>query len=225
MLIYVHRPWVPSGITARKIVPHTSCARCKPDVKGVEEDAVGIIWVNRNALIVPVLGIIETTVTERAALRAFHISPARPAIRASPRTKLATVGITTPTVVIPNNGLRLRVNVIRIARRHCDVDASKLVGAAITGSSPTGNRIITRRTAAGIHRRTCRVRAARHLVTEDKPVTITGNRCEARAAALSHRGAVDTVCSIVAQIILHVCWESACTDRSDDSSIASAEIS
>src|SRR5207248_2831044 len=124
MLIYVHWAWVPSGITARGIVPHISCARCKPDVEGVEEDAVGVIWVNSDAGIVPVLRIIHATVSERAALSALHITPTRAAIRGGPGAELATFRIAATAVVIPNDGLCLGVNVICVTRRDCDVDAS-----------------------------------------------------------------------------------------------------
>src|SRR4029434_1868904 len=130
MLVHMHGTWVRAGITTGDIVPHSSRARGKPNVICVEEDAVGVVRVHRDSLIVPVLRIIEATVTERTALRAFHISPAGAAICRSPCTKWATVGIAASA--IPNNGLRLRVNVIWITWRDCDVDASKLVGAAIT---------------------------------------------------------------------------------------------
>src|SRR5439155_22870522 len=122
MLVHVHRVWVPSGITAGGIVPDSSRARCKPDVEGVEEDAVGVIWVNSDALIVPVLRIIHATVSERTALRTLHITPARAAICASPRPELATIRIAATAVVIPNDGLCLSVNVICVTRRDCDVD-------------------------------------------------------------------------------------------------------
>src|SRR4029453_13385934 len=124
---------------------------------------------------VPVLRIIEATVTERTALRAFHIRPAGAAICRSPCTELATVATTATAIAIPNDGLRLRVDVIWITRRDCDVDASELIGAAITGSVPIFNWIVARCAGAGIHGRTCRVRATGHLITEDKPVGIPGD--------------------------------------------------
>ena len=108
-------------------------------------------------------------------MRAFHISPAGAAICGSPGTKLATVGTTATAVTIPNDGLRLRVDVVGITRRNCDVDASELVGAAITSSGPANNGIVARCAAAGVHGRTCRVRATGHLITEDKSVGVTGN--------------------------------------------------
>src|SRR4029450_624219 len=105
MLVHVHGTWVRAGITTGDIIPHSSRARCEPNVICIEEHAVGVVRVHRDSLIVPVLRIIETTVTERTALRAFHISPAAAAICGSPGTKLATVTIAASA--IPNDGLRL----------------------------------------------------------------------------------------------------------------------
>src|SRR5438552_7046829 len=172
MLIYVHRVWVPSGITAGGIIPNCACACCKPNVEGVEEDAVGVIWVNSDALIVPVLRIIHATVSERAALRTLHVSPARPAIGGSPGAKLTSIGIATTAVVIPNDGLRLCVDVVRVTRRDCDINASQLVGGANTGSSATANRIVARRAVTRIHGRSSSVRTAGYLVTKHEPVPI-----------------------------------------------------
>src|SRR6266436_1901606 len=157
MLVHVHGTWVPAGITTGDIVPYCPGPGSKPHIKGVKENAVGVVRVHRDSLVVPVLRIVEATVTERTALRTFHVSPAGAAICGSPCTKLATVGTAATGVAIPNDGLRLRVNVIGITWRDCDVDASKLVGAAITGSGPTNNWIVARCTAAGIHGRTCRI--------------------------------------------------------------------
>src|SRR5437762_7417951 len=175
MLVHVHGTWVPAGITTGDIVPYCPGPGSKPHVKGIKENAVGVVRVYGDSLIVPVLRIVEATVTERTALRTFHVSPAGAAICAGPCTKLATVGTAATAVAIPNNGLCLRVDVIGITGRDCDVDASELVGAAITSSGPANNRIVTRCAAAGVHGSTCRVRATGHLITEDKPVGVTGD--------------------------------------------------
>src|SRR5947208_16716157 len=103
MLVHVHGTWVRSGLTTGNIVPNTSRARFKPHVKGVKENAVGDVRVHGDSLIVPVLRIIEATVTERTALRAFHISPAVATICRSPCTKLPTVGAAATAVTIPND--------------------------------------------------------------------------------------------------------------------------
>ena len=60
MLVHVHRACTPAGITAGGIVPHCSCARCKPDVKSVEEDTVGVVRIYGDPLVVPVLRIIAS---------------------------------------------------------------------------------------------------------------------------------------------------------------------
>src|SRR5262245_58946122 len=104
MLIHVHGTWVSAGITTGDIVPHSSRTCCEPNVICVEEHAVGVVRVHRDSLIVPVLRIIEPTVTERTTLRAFHISPADAAICCSPGTELTTVS-TTAIARIPNDGL------------------------------------------------------------------------------------------------------------------------
>src|SRR5215510_16186366 len=92
MLVHVHGKWAPARITTGDIVPDSSRACCEPNVICVEEDAVGVVRVHRDSLIVPVLRIIEAAVTERTALRAFHIRPAGAAIGCSPCTKLTTIG-------------------------------------------------------------------------------------------------------------------------------------
>ena len=69
----------------------------------------------------------------------------------------------------------MSVNVIGVTRRDCDVDSSELVGGAITGSGPTAYGIVARRAAAGVHRRTRRVRAAGDLITKHESISIAGN--------------------------------------------------
>ena len=118
------------GITAGGIVPDGSCARCKPDVESVEEDAVRIVWIHGDSLVVPVLWIVAggiLAVSERAALRTFHVSPACAAIRGSPGAELAARCASATAIAIPDDGLPLRINVIRVTRRDSDIDASELV--------------------------------------------------------------------------------------------------
>src|SRR5262249_50505150 len=144
----------------------------------IEKHTIRVIWIDSDSLVVPVLGIIALStgaVSQRAALRPFHISPARATVRRSPCTKLATIGTAATAVAIPNDGLRLCVDVIWIPRRDCDVDASELVGAAIPRSGPINNWIVARGAAAGIHGRTRRVGAAGHLITKHKPISVAGN--------------------------------------------------
>src|SRR4029077_10756672 len=177
VLIHVHGTWVTAGITTGYIVPDCPCPRCKPDVEGVKEHAVGIVRIHRDALVVPVLRIIASTGNDvdRTALGALHKTPSPATVCGSPSAKLAAVGVATPAIAIENNGLPLRVDVIWVTRRDCDVDASELVGAATTGSGPTSNGIVARRAGAGVHRRTRRVRTAGDLIAKDESISIAGN--------------------------------------------------
>src|SRR6266516_2717055 len=95
MLIHVNGTCAPAvGITAGGIVPHSSRTRCKPHIERVEKHPVRIVRIHGDSLVVPVLGIVAlatSAVSERAALRAFHVSPARAAVCGSPGAKLATI--------------------------------------------------------------------------------------------------------------------------------------
>src|SRR5215469_886764 len=178
MLVHVHGMRAPAGITTGGIVPDSSCTRCKPDLECVQENAVGVVRIHRDSLVVPVLGIVAlgiVTVSKRAALGAFHITPSPAAVCGSPGAELAAVGVTTTGVVIKLNRTRLSVNVIRVTRRDSDVDASELVGGANTGSGPTAYGIVARRAGACVHRRTCRVRAASDLCAKYESISIAGN--------------------------------------------------
>ena len=63
MLVHVHRTCAAAvGISAGGIVPYCACARCKPNVKSVEEDAVRIVRVYSDSLVVPVLRIIAGSI-------------------------------------------------------------------------------------------------------------------------------------------------------------------
>ena len=120
-------PGLGAGIATGDIIPNGACARCKPDVEGVEEDAVRIVRIHRDSLVVPVLRIIDGRFWQSlsdAALRSLHVSPARAAIGGSPDAELTSVGAAATAAVIPIDRLRLRVDDVRVARRDCDVDAS-----------------------------------------------------------------------------------------------------
>src|SRR5437764_15473630 len=121
MLFHVHRATI-AGVTASRIVPYCPCPRCKPHVKGIKENAVGVDRVSGDSLIVPVLRVVEPAASERTTLRAFHISPVRAAICDSPHTKLATVGTAATAVTIPHNGVRLCVEIDGITRTSCNSD-------------------------------------------------------------------------------------------------------
>src|SRR6266446_7266994 len=133
MLIHVNGACAPAiRITAGGIVPHSARARCKPHVKRVEKDAVRIVWVHCDSLVVPVLGIVALArggcaVSERAALRALHITPARATVCGSPSAELAARSTAAAAVAVPHDGLALCVNVVRITRRDANINSPKLV--------------------------------------------------------------------------------------------------
>src|SRR2546423_4827206 len=216
MLIDMHRTCGPAiRITAGGIVPYGARTRCKPYVECVEEDAVRIVWVHGDSLVVPVLGIVAlatSAVSERAALRTFHVSPGRATVCGSPGAKLAARSTPATAVAIRRDGLALCVNVVWVTRRDANVNSPELVA---------GRGIDKRAAAGGVHRRPCRARAPGNLVAEDEPIGVAGDRRKARAAARAHGGAVKSVCPVVAQIILHRRGKPAGADRGDDPSGAS----
>src|SRR5438093_396029 len=155
------------GIAAGCIVPGSPRTRCEPNVKSVEEHAVGIIWIHHDSLIVPVLVIVASTtpaVSERAALRTLHESPARPAISRRPGTNLAARVIA--AAAIGNNRLALSIDVIRITRRDSNIDSAQLI---------TGIDINKGRATAGIHWRPSRVGAAGDRIAKDEPISVARN--------------------------------------------------
>src|SRR5690348_12355350 len=170
MLIHMYRARVPGvGITARGICPTGSRTRRKPHLERIEEDPVRIIRIHSDSFVVPVLRIITGTVnavSEGAALRALHVTPARTTVGASPGTQLAAIAIAAATVIIPNNGLALCVNVVRVAWRHSNLNTTQLI---------TGVDINKRRAAAGVHRCSCSVRAAGDLISKHEAVSIAGD--------------------------------------------------
>src|SRR4029077_13211827 len=98
----------------------SSGAGCKPNFEGIDKNPVGIIWINRDPLVVPVLGIVAraaTAIDERIAIRTGKLGPACAAVSRVPNAKLATVGTSTTIISVRRDRLHLRVNVIRVARR------------------------------------------------------------------------------------------------------------
>src|SRR5206468_9654893 len=126
MLIHVHRTCASAiRITARGIVPHSARTRCKPHLERVEKDPIWIIRIHGDSLVVPVLGIVAlatSAVSERAALRTFHVTPIGAAVGRSPGTQLATIGAAA-AVGVEGYGLDLRINVVRVTRRDSNIDA------------------------------------------------------------------------------------------------------
>ena len=64
--------------------------------------------------------------------------------------------------------------------------------------------------------RTCCVRASRHLSAKHKAIIVTTDKREvAGTPANRHRASVDTICAILAEVILHSRCESAHADGCD----------
>ncbi|PYI46761.1 MAG: hypothetical protein DMF11_07895 [Verrucomicrobia bacterium] len=170
MLIDMHGTCATAvGITAGGIVPDSSRERRKPNLERVKEDPFGVVRIHGDSLVVPVLRVIAgavNAVSERAALGTFHIIPVCATVCGSPGTQLAAVAIATATVVIPNDGLALCVNVVRVAWRHSYVDSTQLI---------SGIDVNKRRAAAGVHRCSCSVRAAGDLISKHEAVSIAGD--------------------------------------------------
>ena len=170
MLIHVHRTCVSAvRITARGIVPNSSRARCKPNVERIEEYPIGIIRIDGDSLVVPVLRIITgavTAISERATLRAFHITPARATVCGSPSADLAARGVAATTIIVTDNGLYLGVDVIRVTRRDSNVDSAQLIA---------GIDVNKRRATPRIHGCPSRIGAARDLITKHETIGIAGD--------------------------------------------------
>src|SRR5437868_14124130 len=99
-------------ITAGGIVPCSSRARCKRDVESIKENAIRIVRIHDDSLVVPVLWVIAGTalaVSEYPALGAFHEGPACTAIRRSPGAYLADTCVTTTSVTVTNDRLSVKL--------------------------------------------------------------------------------------------------------------------
>ena len=169
MLIYVNGTWVRGAITTGGIVPDSSRARCKPNLEGIEEDAVGVIWVNDDSLVVPVLRIVAlatSAVSEGTALRALHETPSPAAVCRSPGAKLAAVRAAATAVAIWSNRLALCVNVVRVAWRDSNIDPAQLIAS---------RGIDKRAASARVHWRAGRIWAAGDLSTEYETIRVAGN--------------------------------------------------
>ena len=164
-------------IPAGGIVPGRSRARREPDVESVEEDALRVVRIYNNSLIVPVLGIVAyavLTISQRATLRTAHKGPACAAVSRSPGANLTASGTAAAAIVVSNNGLRLSIDVIRVARRHSNVHPAELIA---------GININKRRATAGIHGCISRIGTTANRITKDEPISVAGDRGEAWAAA------------------------------------------
>src|SRR5882762_1150730 len=156
-------------ITAGSIVPRTSRTSREPDVESVEKNALRIIWIHNDSLIVPVLGIVACAVlaiSQRAALRTPHEGPTCASVSRSPSANLAAGSTSAAAVAVTDNRLCLGVDVIRVTRRDGNLHPAQLIARIDVNK---------RRPAACIHRRTSRIRAAGNCSTKNKPISVAGN--------------------------------------------------
>src|SRR4029077_20825705 len=129
----MHRTcWATIGIAAGGIVPDSPGAGSEPNVERIKEDAILIVRIHGDPLVVPVLGIIARAVlavSKRAALRTLHEGPTRTAVSRRPGTDLAARRIAAAAIIVTNNGLCLCVDVIRVTRRDSNLHPAQLIPA------------------------------------------------------------------------------------------------
>src|SRR5688572_20234730 len=137
MLIDVHAI-VNRVVAAGQIIPGQRGGRgCtavpKPDVESIEEDAIRIVRVYGQALVVPILRVIAIpafAVSEQIAARADDLRPGGASVRAPKGAELAAIGIAAAGIRVGRDRLDLRVDVVRIARGDRKVDAAELIPGA-----------------------------------------------------------------------------------------------
>src|SRR4029453_82276 len=157
------------GTAAGGIVPHGSCAGREPDLKSIEEHAIGIIWINNHTLIVPVLGIVACAVlavSQRAALGTLHESPACTAVGRPPSADLAARGTAAAEITVTHNGLYLGIQVIVVTRGDRIVYSAQLIA---------GGDVNKRRAAPRMHRCPSRIGPAADRIAKHKPIGVAGD--------------------------------------------------
>ena len=128
VLVHVHT--MVRAIPAGDVVPHGIPVGPEPNFEGVEKDAVGVVRINGDALVVPVLGIVSrraTAVRERIAGRASDLSPGYPAVCGAVGTELAASRTATATIRVTPDGLHLGIDIVRIAWRYSEINATELI--------------------------------------------------------------------------------------------------
>src|SRR5205823_9933941 len=127
-LVCVHHLGV-AAVTTSGVDPRRVSIFPKINLIGVENDAVRIVWIYRDTLIIPILVVIvgaTAAIDERRSGRAGNLPPSRSAVRAPPCRKFATGPAATRLCL---DCLHLRVNDVWIARRNCDVDTTQFIRA------------------------------------------------------------------------------------------------
>ena len=132
MLIDVHD--IPAAITAG-------------GVESAEKDAIRIIRIHGNSLVVPILGVIARTagaVEEQGAGRASNLSPGGAAVGRPVGAELATVGASAAAVWVRSDGLDLGVHDVRVAGRDRELNAAQLIAGSGIDIGRAAGRIESR---------------------------------------------------------------------------------
>src|SRR5947209_11351657 len=99
----------------------------EPGIKSIDENAIGIVRINRKSLIVPVLVVIAHSAGGQGrSLRTAHERPGGAAIVRGPNSELAAIH-TAAAAGVPVNGTDLGINDVRITRGYGDVDSTEVV--------------------------------------------------------------------------------------------------
>ena len=170
----------------------------KPDFESVEEDAVRVVRIDGDALVVPVLRIVAgeaVAIGERSTGRAGDLSPGRAAVGRAVGAELAAARVATANRIgVGVDGLDLRIDVIRVTWSNGDVDPAELISGCGTSVGHTAGGILSDPTAK---------------VGRDRGKV-------ARAATGWHRAFINPVSSVLIQIVLDRGSEAAHADRGDD---------
>ncbi len=219
------RAWGSGRVAARHVVEGRPRAGRQPHVEGTDEDAVGVVGVNRDGLVVPVLRVVAAPGRahararvgaggEQRARRAGHVAPGGAAVGRGPDAELAAGGVAAAAVVVGGDGLHLRVDVVRVARRDGDVDAAELVPA-----SSCRRRACRCPRSCWPWSRTCWSHRA-----VDEAVGVARDGSEGRAAARGHVGLVEAVGAVLVEVVLDGGGEAADAERRDDAGGAAAML-
>src|ERR1043166_2659301 len=201
-------PALVRAIAAGQVVPypcrvgvHRTGILPEPNLERVEENAVRVVRIDGNTLVVPVLCVVPgaprgpgVAIDERSAGRPRNLRPSGATISGPPRAKLTTRRVRAATTGLRSDRLHLRVHVIGVTGRDCDVDAPKLIANA----------------RANVLRAGCSIRSA-------PTICISRNRGEiTRAAAGRHGPFINPVSSIFAKVVLNRGGKAADADCGND---------
>jgi hypothetical protein len=174
----------------------------KPNLERVEKGSIGINRIDSDALVVPILGIVAgaaAAIRKRRAGRTGDLSPGHAAVGRAIGAQLTAIRVSAATVRIGCNGLKLGVDVVRVAGRNRDVDPANLIARASAHiSRPAG------------------------CMESSPTVGISGQRCKIRRATASRqRSLINAIRSVLIQIVLDGSGEASNADCGDDASAGS----